>query len=174
MGLAGWFLMLITGVSSKLIPMFLVSKQQKPVLLSWSFCLVNGGLLFFIIDTYFAGLKTKTNIAASIVLAGIACWLSFIVGCFHSRMRRKFDLSIWHSLVSFLLLGLAIIVLPLIIFNHIKADPRAVDYSLFYGSLLYGMDKFPDFGPNVQDTSFCCVAQVLPASCRQKIDPYAC
>lgn len=137
MGLAGWFLMLITGVSSKLIPMFLVSKQQKPVVLSWSYYLVNGGLLFFVIDTYFAGLNIKTYFAASIVLAGIVCWLSFIAGCFRSRMRKKLDLSIWHSLLSFLLLGIAIIVLPLIVFNHIKADPRAVDYSLLYGSLLF-------------------------------------
>ena len=137
MGLAGWFLMLITGVSSKLIPMFLVSKQQKPVVLSWSYYLVNGGLLFFVIDTYFAGLNIKTYFAAAIVLAGIVCWLSFIAGCFSSRMRKKLDLSIWHSLLSFLLLGIAIIVLPLIVFNHIKADPRAVDYSLLYGSLLF-------------------------------------
>jgi hypothetical protein len=52
-------------------------------------------------------------------------------------MRKKTDLSIWHSLVSFLLLSIAITILPLIVFNHIKTDPRAVDYSLLYGSLLF-------------------------------------
>lgn len=137
MGLAGWFLMLITGVSSKLIPMFLVSKQQKPALLSWSFYLINGGLLFFLIDTYFSELNFKTYIAASITLSGIACWLTFIAGCFRSRMRKKVDLSIWHSLVSFILLGTAIFTLPFIVFYHIKSSPVAVNYTLLYGSLLF-------------------------------------
>ena len=137
MGLAGWFLMLITGVSSKLIPMFLVSNQKKVILLSWSFYLINGGLLFFVIDTYFSGLNFKTYIAAFLALAGIVCWLTFIAESFRTRMRKKIDLSIWHSLVSFILLGSAIFILPFIVFNHIKADPTAVDYTLLYGTLLF-------------------------------------
>lgn len=137
MGLAGWFLMLITGVSSRLMPMFLVSKQQKLGFLSWSFYLINVGLLLFLIDTYFSGLNAKTYIAALVSFAGIACWLMFIAGCFRTRMRRKIDLSIWHSLVSFFLLGTAIVTLPFIVFNHLKADPLSVKYTLLYGSLLF-------------------------------------
>lgn len=137
MGLAGWFLMLITGVSSKLIPMFLVSKQQRAGLLSWSYYLINAGLIFFVTDTYFSGLNNKTYMAVLIALAGIACWLMFIACCFRSRMRKTIDLPIWHSLISFMLLGIAIFILPLIVFNHIKADSRAVDYTTLYGSLLF-------------------------------------
>lgn len=137
MGLAGWFLMLIAGVSSRLIPLFLVSKPQKTGLLSWSFYLINGGLLFFLIDTYFAGLNLRSYLAGSVTVAGIACWLIFIAACFRSRMRKKIDLPIWHSLVSFILLGIAILTLPFIVFNHIKADPLAVNLTLLYGSLLF-------------------------------------
>ncbi|MBU2045458.1 MAG: hypothetical protein KJ712_01850, partial [Bacteroidetes bacterium] len=40
-GLGGWFLLLIIGVSAKLLPMFLVSTKQKIVWLKWSYPLIN-------------------------------------------------------------------------------------------------------------------------------------
>lgn len=137
MGLAGWFLMLITGVSSKLIPMFLVSKGQKNGLLTWSYYLMNAGLLLFVTDTYFSGLNSKTYVAAIIVLAGILCWMRFLINCYRSRIRRALDLPVRHSLLSFVMLGAAIIVLPLIISNSLKPDQRAVDYTALYGALLF-------------------------------------
>ncbi|HCN85078.1 MAG TPA: hypothetical protein DIT07_15890, partial [Sphingobacteriaceae bacterium] len=137
MGLAGWFLMLIIGVSSKLIPMFLISTRQMPRFLSWSYFLVNAGLIFFLVDTYFYGLNIKTYFIASIVVAGIVMWLIFIFYCFHSRIRKAIDLPIMHAILSFLLLGIATFVLPLIIFHQIKADPRAIGYTTLYGTLLF-------------------------------------
>ncbi len=46
-GLAGWFLQLITGVSTKLVPMFLLGKSSKDYLLKWSFTFQNLGLILF-------------------------------------------------------------------------------------------------------------------------------
>ncbi|WP_276349207.1 hypothetical protein [Daejeonella sp. JGW-45] len=136
MGLAGWFLILITGVSSKLIPMFLVSKVQKNSLLTWSYYLMNAGLLLFITDTYFFGLNLKSYVAAVIVFAGIVCWMLFLSRCFRSRIRKTIDLPMSHSVLSFVMLGAAIIILPVIIFNAVKADQKAVDYTTLYGTLL--------------------------------------
>lgn len=137
MGLAGWFLMLITGVSSRLIPMFLVSGNQKSQLLSWSYYLINTGLILFLVDTYFSGLNIKTYAAAAIVVAGIICWLAFVLECFRSRMRKTIDLPIWHTLLSMVLLAAAIFVMPLIVFNHLRSDPQALGYTTIYGSLLF-------------------------------------
>ncbi|MEJ7693106.1 hypothetical protein [Daejeonella sp.] len=137
MGLAGWFLLLITGVSSKLIPMFLVSGNQKSQLLSRSYYLINAGLILFLIDTYFSELNMKTYAAAAIVVAGILCWLTFVLECFRSRMRKTIDLPIWHTLLSMVLLAAAIFILPLIVFDHLRSDPRAVSYTTIYGSLLF-------------------------------------
>jgi hypothetical protein len=136
MGLAGWFLMLIAGVSSKLIPMFLVSKAQRQGLLTWSYYLMNAGLLLFVTDTYFSGLNTKTYVAAFIVLGGIVCWVFFLVRSFRSRIRKTIDLPMGHSVLSFALLGTALIVLPLIIFNTVNSDQKAIDYTTLYGTLL--------------------------------------
>lgn len=137
MGVAGWFLLLIVGVSSKLIPMFLVSTKQRPRFLTWSYYLINAGLILFVTDTYLFGLNMKTYFAAGIVLAGIASWLIFVFHCFHSRLRKAIDLPIKHTLVSFLLLGIVLFVIPFIISNQLKADPRAIQYTTLYGTLIF-------------------------------------
>ena len=137
MGFAGWFLMLIVGVSSKLLPMFLVSTKQKPGFLVWSYYLINAGLILFVTDTYFFGLNMKTYFVAGIVLAGIASWLIFVFHCFYSRLRKVIDLPIRHTLLSFLLLGIALLVIPFIISSQLKADSRAIQYSTLYGTLIF-------------------------------------
>src|SRR5690606_27926443 len=49
-GLAGWFLQLITGVSTRLVPMFLLGKSNKNKLLSAALILQNLALIGFISD----------------------------------------------------------------------------------------------------------------------------
>lgn len=137
MGIAGWFLMLIIGVSSKLIPMFLVSIKQKPIYLSWSYYLVNTGLLLFLIDTYLFGLNIKSYVAAIIVVAGVASWLIFVFYCFRFRMRKSIDLPIMHTVLSFFLLTIAIVLLPFIIYYQMKGDPQAIANTNLYGTLLF-------------------------------------
>ena len=137
MGIGGWFLLLIIGVSSKLVPMFLVSAKQNPAYLNWSYYLVNAALILFVTDTYLFGVNSKTYIIALIAAAGVISWLFFIAQCVKSRMRKVFDLPIWHTLVSFLLLTVALIVLPFIVFYQLKSDPLSVRHTNLYGSLLF-------------------------------------
>ncbi|MGL6021729.1 MAG: cytochrome C oxidase subunit I, partial [Chitinophagaceae bacterium] len=51
-GLAGWFLLLIIGIGSKLIPMFLISKYKNHSLLWVIYSLINLGLISLIIIFY--------------------------------------------------------------------------------------------------------------------------
>src|SRR5690606_31711638 len=51
-GFAGWFLQLITGVSARLFPMFLLSKPSKPHYLGRAYLLQNIGLILFLTDQY--------------------------------------------------------------------------------------------------------------------------
>lgn len=137
MGIGGWFLLLIIGVSSKLIPMFLVSTKQKTGYLSSSYYLINAALLFFIIDTYFNGINLKTYLISALASAGILCWMAYVFFCFKSRMRKTFDLPIWHTLLSLVMLVTALIVMPFIIFHQLKENPLAIKNSNLYGSLLF-------------------------------------
>lgn len=135
-GLGGWFLLLIMGVSAKLLPMFLVSTAQKTAWLKWAYPLLNVALLLFFINTYFFGLNIFTFLIASLGFAGVICWLVYVYKCFKSRLRKKLDIAMAHTLLSVLLLVTAIAVLPFIIFYQLKADGFAVRLTVVYGSIL--------------------------------------
>src|SRR5690606_19999263 len=49
LGLVGWFLLMVLGVGSRLIPMFLISKYESRKLLWWGYGMINGGLLAFVL-----------------------------------------------------------------------------------------------------------------------------
>src|SRR5690606_35178153 len=49
MGIVGWLLLLVLGVASRLIPMFLISKYSNTRALWWIYILINAALLGFII-----------------------------------------------------------------------------------------------------------------------------
>ena len=137
MGIVGWFLLLIIGVSSKLIPMFLVSTQLKTVYLSRCYYLINSALILFLVDTYLNELTIKTYIIATVGLVGIFYWLAYVFWCFKSRMHKVLDTAIWHTLLSISLLTAAIVVLPFIIFYQLQQNSIAISYTNLYGSLIF-------------------------------------
>lgn len=137
MGIAGWFLMLIVGVSSKLIPMFLVSKVQRQGLLTWTYYLINISLLLFIVDGYINGINSKTYFLVAITIIGLVTYMIYIKDCFKSRLKKKLDIPILKTAISTLMLGIAILVLPLIIYYLDKNSELSRHYTTFYGMLLF-------------------------------------
>ncbi len=135
-GLAGWFLLLIIGVSSKLLPMFLLASTGKIVLLKWSYYLINIALLLFCVNTYIFGLNLITYFIVGLAVAGLGCWFTYIYQCFTTRNKKTLDLPVWHTLLSLMLLAIAILVLPFIIYNQLNADALSVRLTVFYGCLL--------------------------------------
>lgn len=137
MGIVGWFLLLIIGVSSKLIPMFLVSTQLKTAYLTRCYYLINCALILFLVDTYLNSLNIKTYLIASIGLVGILHWMAFVFTCFKSRMHKVLDTAIWHTLLSISLLASAIIVLPFIIYYQLQGNSMAISFTTLYGTLIF-------------------------------------
>jgi hypothetical protein len=136
LGLIGWFLLMLIGVSSKLVPMFLVSSYQKTALLKISYFLIVGALLYFLIDSYLYGLSPRTYLSLAIGAAGIGCYLAFLVKCLRSRLRRHMDLPMLNSFLSFIILKLAILAVPFIIYFHLKNNPATIRFSMVYGELM--------------------------------------
>lgn len=128
-GIAGWFLQLISGVSSKLIPMFLLGKSKKDYLLRNAFWLQNTGLVLFFFQAYIQGIGWLTWIAAGLVVCGIGFQLAYLYNAFQHRVRKPLDLQMKHSLLSFLFLLLAILSIPAVYhYDH--------QWSIIYGMLL--------------------------------------
>lgn len=137
MGIGGWFLLLIIGVSSKLLPMFLVSSKPKVKLLTWSYYLINAALILFLADTYVYGINPKTYFIALIAAAGIIFYLFYVRSCFVSRIRKVIDMPILSTILSFALLSAGLVALPFIIYYHLKSDPASVRLTTLYGTLLF-------------------------------------
>ncbi|MCL6524520.1 MAG: hypothetical protein K6T34_07640 [Thermoflavifilum sp.] len=128
-GLAGWFLQLISGVSSKLIPMFLLGKSKKENRLRAAFFWQNGGLIIFLIQAPLQGIDWLSGIAAVMIVAGIAFQISYVYDAFQHRVRKPLDLQMKHSMLAFAFLLLAILLLPVVYrWDH--------QWSIIYGMLL--------------------------------------
>lgn len=130
-GLAGWFLQLITGVSTKLVPMFLLAKSSKNKLLNVAYILQNAGLILFLADAYFLGYSTRAIIYAALVVAGIICWILYLYDAYKHRVRKKIDFQMKHTFVSIFCLLLAIVLIPVIHFS------KGTQWTILYGTLLF-------------------------------------
>ncbi len=138
-GLIGWFLCLIIGVSSKLIPMFLLSGKLNTNYLSYCYYLINLGLLGFLIDALFLNGLDRAPVYSVIILFGICFFLYFISNAFKTRARKKIDINLKHTYISFFLITIPIILWGILKFK-IVADKQielqissAIVFSLLFG-----------------------------------------
>lgn len=130
-GFAGWFLQLITGVSTKLVPMFLLGKSNKDHLLKWAFIFQNTGLILFLADGYFIGVSPRVLIYTAIVLVGVVFWLLYLYDTFKNRLRKRIELLMKHAFLSFLALVLSILLLPAVYFSS------GYRWTMLYGTLIF-------------------------------------
>lgn len=121
LGIIGWFLLLIMGVGSRLIPMFLISKYDHPKLLWWIYGLINGGLLCFVgLFIYFPE-SSFYLLPVVLVVTALLLFGYYIYQSYKQRIRRQVDKPMKISLLSVLMT-----VLPLVILVVIMACSMAV------------------------------------------------
>ncbi len=136
LGLAGWFLLTVIGVSSKLVPMFLVSSYRNDKPLRASYYLLVTALVLFMVDSYFYGLNGKTYFIAAIGMTGIGCYLFYICKCIRSRIKKHIDLPMKHSLLSFILLAAGLVCIPFIIYHYLGHNQVNIKFTFIYGTIL--------------------------------------
>lgn len=147
LGIAGWFLLMVIGVGSRLIPMFMISKYTHEKLLWTIYGLVNGGLLSFAFIFIDAGSSTLLFIPVIAVAAAMALFAVFIYQAYNKRIRRQVDNPVRLSLFSILLMavpvGFLMIFTAMLILNR-TATPLvfAYGFSIFFGwitAIIFGM-----------------------------------
>lgn len=135
-GIVGWFLLLVIGVGSRLIPMFLISKYENPKLLLGIFWLINSGLAVFI----FLFLNTVPSwlysipvifIGMGITLFGVFCRRAYQV-----RIRRQVDEEMKISLLAvvMMLFPLVFLVTIIVFTGHIR-PVLSYGFTIFFGWL---------------------------------------
>lgn len=139
LGMGGWFLLLVIGVGSKLIPMFLLSHANGTRHLNWSYNLINAGLLLFIIDHLFFQ-TAFTPLYAALAVAGVGTFLLHLRQARLSSQRTDLDLGLKQTFVA-----LGLLLLPLGLVLVVSSDvplPAAFLSSLY---LVYGLSVFLGF-----------------------------
>lgn len=126
-GVVGWFLQLVFGVASVLIPMFLVSHNLNKKPLEFCFYLINSALFLGLFSSIFH-FHIGTKIAFSIGALSLAFFLYFVYTVYKVRVKKKLDLGLKKTYLAFILLLLPL-VFALVISNF---DPNKFDFSISY------------------------------------------
>lgn len=103
-GIIGWFLLLIIGVSSRLIPMFLVTHNLNEKKLSFALYIINIGLLV-LSTVFFMDLDAVYILpSALLIVIGIASYVSFLIDAYKNRIKKVLDIGMQHSVMAILTL----------------------------------------------------------------------
>jgi hypothetical protein len=135
MGLAGWFLLLVVGVGSRLIPMFLVSKYTNKKRLWTIFALINAGLLGFIALRSLQVLGAASYTPFLLVAIGLLLFISYNIKAYRERIRKQVDDPMKISLLSVALIALPIICL-LVVIGFVGREPQS-NIVLLYGFCIF-------------------------------------
>ena len=139
-GIVGWFLLLVIGVGSRLIPMFLISKYDNRKELWLIYFLVNGSLISFII-LFFSGVNDVLYLLPMVcTLLALVLFAKYCYKAYQQRIRKQVDEQVKISLLSVAMMLLPIVLLlvliVLLVFSFGDAKlALAYGFSIFFGWL---------------------------------------
>ncbi|NCI46275.1 hypothetical protein [Sediminibacterium soli] len=131
-GMAGWFLQLVIGVSSRLIPMFLLSRSEKTGWLTVTYYLVNLGLVFFLVDGMTANSDWGRPLCFLLVLAGLGFYFLFVKKCYTSAIRKKMDSGMKQTFLALLLISLPFVLLSAAFIRPLSAPSLVTAYGVSF------------------------------------------
>lgn len=154
-GLVGWFLCLIIGVASKLIPMFLISGKLNDKLLNYSYYLLNIGLLGFIIDSLFFNGLNRSGIYVGFIIVALILFIIYITEAFLKRLKKNLDIGLKHTFLSFLLICIPMILWLMIKTNFIDNPKLILQLSTALGfSIMFGFITLLILGQTFKNLAF--------------------
>lgn len=129
----GWVTMVIMGVSFKLIPMFTLSHGYELTLARWAFALINFGLLGINWIMHYADTGIYNLIFGIAITIGLILYLFQILIIIKRRIRKKLDVGLKFSAVSFVMLGIS----TLLGFSFLFFDyENYTNLTLIYGFMI--------------------------------------
>ncbi len=136
-GIIGWFLLLIIGIASRLIPMFLISKYSNVKLLRWIYALINSALLLFVALFLYPGNEALLFIPVITIFIAISLFIYFCYRAYQQRIRKEVDEQIKLSLFSVSLLLLPVLLLIIVIVFLMSVSGEQLKLILSYGFLIF-------------------------------------
>lgn len=154
LGLVGWFLLLIIGAASILIPMFMISHNLNAKKLTYTYYFINIGLLALTLDWLFLKSTLGIFIYWGLIAVGILFFLSYVDEAYRTRLRRKLDVGLKYTVIS-----LALLVLPLALALYLLLVGNTTVFVLrmtsVYGmSIIFGVISMLIFGQTYKTLPF--------------------
>lgn len=137
LGMTGWFLLLIMGVASRLIPMFLLSHEEPGKEVTVAYYCINAALILFLIMAFLFHTEKYWLIPAVLVLVGVLLYGAFIRRAYRKAVRKKTDMPMKMSLFAIVLMILPFVLLGILFFIS-SGSPQATALSLAYGISIFG------------------------------------
>ncbi len=146
--LLGWILVMIIGISHRLLPMFLLAHTADIRWTRRALGLVAVGVV--ILGCGLASIHTIPNvplpwIGLVLVEAGIACYLTQAVLFFRARKRPRLDAGLRHAAVALVFLTCVAVIAPFVMaggVQHRRLDTAYVILGLLGGFTLYVIGQF--------------------------------
>jgi hypothetical protein len=146
-GIVGWFLLLVVGVGSRLIPMFLISKYDNKKLLWRIFILLNLGLVIFILFFVYSLAPLLYLLPVALVAAALFLFGFYCYKCYKERIRKQVDGQMKISLISVLMMMvplffLVILIVLMLLSSANKSLVLAYGFTIFFGwltAIIFGM-----------------------------------
>jgi hypothetical protein len=135
-GIIGWFILLVIGVASRLIPMFLISKYTNPLLLKIIYGLINAALLTYLFVFQFSLEQNWVLIPLLLLLAGILLFTYFCYKSYKSRIRKKVDAQMQLSLLSIIILSIPVLLILTITASYRYLSKDQDTFFLSYGFIV--------------------------------------
>ena len=137
-GIVGWFLLLVVGVASRLIPMFLISKYTNTRLLWRIFYLINAAIVLYLFVFYNDfGVKAIIFVPGLLVLSAVGLFIYYCRMAIKQRLRKQIDEQMKMSLTSVAMLLLPVVLLFIFIGILFFTSGNKINLITAYGFLTF-------------------------------------
>jgi hypothetical protein len=138
-GIAGWFLLLIMGVGSKLIPMFLVVHHLDKRKLNFAFWTINAALVLMLTGFY-AGIETAVTLGGLLLISGLVAFIWYLAEAYRHRVKANLDAGMQQTALAF-----GLIVVPVLLFFIFQFSNKTKAASFGALPAVYGSSIFLGF-----------------------------
>lgn len=127
--LVGWALIMMVGVSRRLLPMFLLAHKADTRWTAWSLSLLATGLVALA-----TGLLTLHPLTAwcgvALLETGVFCFLRQAYAFYRARVRKTLDVGMHFAMTGLWFIAAAALVGPFVLADHITHPRLATTYIL--------------------------------------------
>jgi len=135
-GTVGWFMMLVIGVASTLMPMFFISHKLNKSYLKYAYYLININLILISFLLYFIPNILILFIVGTLIITGFLFFIKYNFDAYKKRLRRNLDIGMKLSVLAFLLLFFALILAFAVMLSSKLIPNYSVNIYLIFGSLI--------------------------------------